>query len=123
MIDTQVHTLTYPAPARNDQSPAVSGLLLQEIDRAKIHTADKVPGDVVTMHSRAEFVDEGNGQSRTVELVYPVDADIDAGRISIMTPIGAGLIGMREGQSILWPDRDGQQRRLDRKSTRLNSSQ
>src|SRR3546814_11231183 len=96
MIDTEADTLTDLALARQDQSPAVADLLLQEIDRAKIHTADKVPGDVVTMHSRVEFVDEGNGQSRTVELVYPVDADIDAGRISIMTPIGAGLIGMRE---------------------------
>src|SRR3546814_4345511 len=63
MIDTEADTLTDLALARQDQSPAVADLLLQEIDRAKIHTADKVPGDVVTMHSRLEFVDEGNGQS------------------------------------------------------------
>jgi regulator of nucleoside diphosphate kinase len=112
MIDSEADTLTDLALARQDQSPALAELLLQEIDRAKIYTAAKIPADIVTMHSRVEFVDEGNGQSRTVELVYPVDADIAAGRISIMTPIGAGLIGMREGQSILWPDRDGQQRRL-----------
>ena len=29
-----------------------------------------------------------------------------------MTPVGAGLIGLREGQSILWPDRDGREREL-----------
>jgi regulator of nucleoside diphosphate kinase len=47
-----------------------------------------------------------------VQLVYPAEADIEAGRISILTPIGAGLIGLREGQSILWPDREGRERRL-----------
>lgn len=112
MIDTEADTLTDLALARQERSPAVADLLLQEIDRAKIHSSRKIPGDIVTMHSQVEFVDEGNGASRTVELVYPADADISAGRISILTPVGAGLIGMREGQSILWPDRDGQQRRL-----------
>ena len=111
MIDTEADTLTDLALARRERSPAAE-LLLQEIDRAKIHAAAKMPADVVTMHSKVEFVDEGNGQSRTVELVYPADADISAGRLSILTPVGAGLIGMREGQSILWPDREGQQRRL-----------
>ena len=112
MSDTEADTLTYRALARQERSPAVADLLLQEIDRAKIHSSRKIPGDIVTMHSQVEFVDEGSGASRTVELVYPADADISAGRISILTPVGAGLIGMREGQSILWPDRDGQQRRL-----------
>ena len=112
MIDAEADTLTNLALARQARSPEVSELLLQEIGRAKTHPANKIPADVVTMHAQVEFVDEANGASRTVELVYPADADISAGRISIMTPVGAGLIGMREGQSILWPDRDGQQRRL-----------
>ncbi|WP_296220348.1 GreA/GreB family elongation factor, partial [uncultured Sphingomonas sp.] len=49
---------------------------------------------------------------RMVELVYPGDADIAQGRVSILTPIGAGLIGMRAGRSISWPDRDGRERLL-----------
>lgn len=112
MIDSEADTLTDLALAQQERSPVVSELLLEEINRAKIHPVNKIPADVVTMHARVEFVDEANGASRTVELVYPADADIAAGRVSIMTPVGAGLIGMREGQSILWPDRDGQQRRL-----------
>jgi regulator of nucleoside diphosphate kinase len=112
MIDTEADTLTDLALAQQERSPVVSELLIEEINRAKIHPANKIPADVVTMHAQVEFVDEANGASRTVELVYPADADIAAGRVSIMTPVGAGLIGMREGQSILWPDRDGQQRGL-----------
>jgi regulator of nucleoside diphosphate kinase len=55
---------------------------------------------------------QASGADRTVELVYPRDADIYAGRVSILTPVGAGVIGLRTGQSILWPDRDGRERKL-----------
>lgn len=55
---------------------------------------------------------QASGADRTVELVYPRDADISAGRVSILTPVGAGVIGLRTGQSILWPDRDGRERKL-----------
>lgn len=55
---------------------------------------------------------QASGADRTVELVYPRDADISAGRVSILTPVGAGVIGLRTGQSILWPDRDGRHRKL-----------
>src|SRR3546814_18742657 len=71
-----------------------------------------MPEGVVTMLSTVEFVDEGSGTRRPVQMVYPADADISSGKISILTPIGAGLIGLSEGQSILWPDRDGHERCL-----------
>jgi len=87
-------------------------LLLTEIDRARLHSARNVPADVVTMHATVRFVDEASGKEYEYQLVYPREADISAGRISVMTPVGAGLIGLREGQSILWPDRDGHEREL-----------
>ena len=55
---------------------------------------------------------EETGEQRTVELVYPKDADIAENRISILTPVGAGLLGLRVGQTISWPDRAGQERLL-----------
>ena len=66
----------------------------------------------VKVHSEVDFVDAANGAVRSVRLVYPSDADIATGRISILTPVGAGLIGLRAGSAILWPDRDGQERAL-----------
>lgn len=91
--------------------PHSSAMLLAELDRAELCDAH-VPPQTVRMKSRIEFVDEGSGVRRTVQLVYPHDADIAAGRISILTPIGAGLIGMTAGNTILWPDRDGHVRSL-----------
>ncbi len=87
--------------------PQVAAMLLKEIDRARVVKDGALPADVVGMGSRVRFRDESAGTERTVRLVYPSEADIEAGKVSILTPIGAGLIGLREGQSIRWEDREG----------------
>ena len=112
MIDVEADALTALAIAAQARAPEVCSLLLAEIDRAVIHSEAAIPADAVVMNRRVEFSDDVRGSHRTVELVYPGQADISQGRISILTPIGAGLIGLREGQSILWPDREGQERKL-----------
>jgi regulator of nucleoside diphosphate kinase len=112
MIDREADILTDLALEVEKRLPEISNMLLGEIARATVHTPQRTPRDVVTMHATVEFIDEASGAQHTAQLVYPKDADIAQGRISILTPIGAGLIGLREGQSILWPRRDGQERRL-----------
>ena len=112
MIDTEADRLTDLAIGAEDRLPEVSEMLLEEIGRANVHTAARIPRDVVTMHASVEFIDAASGAARTVQLVWPKEADISAGRVSILTPVGAGLIGLREGQSILWPDREGHRRAL-----------
>ncbi|HEX7855861.1 MAG TPA: nucleoside diphosphate kinase regulator [Sphingobium sp.] len=112
MIDVEADALTNLALSVEERLPQVSRMLLDEIGRATVQTAARIADDVVTMHATVEFTDTANGTSRTVQLVYPKDADIEAGRISILTPVGAGLIGLRTGQSILWPDRNGRTRTL-----------
>lgn len=112
MIDSEADALSDLAVTVEDRLPEVSAMLLAEIGRAKVTPAGKIGDDIVTMHSIVDFTDTGTGATRTVQLVWPKDADIEAGRISILTPIGAGLIGLRTGQSILWPDRGGHERTL-----------
>jgi regulator of nucleoside diphosphate kinase len=85
---------------------------MDEIERAELHEDLALPRGTVRMGSEVEFVDEQRGDSRRVRLVVPALADIESGRISIMTWIGAGLIGLTEGQVIEWPGADGQARRL-----------
>ena len=112
MIDSEAEALTNLAIGAEDRHPDVSEMLLQEIGRARLHPAAKIPADAVTMLSTVEFTDKATGATRTLQLVYPKDADIAQGRISILTPVGAGLIGLRAGQSIIWPDRHGKERVL-----------
>ena len=94
------------------QNPVLSQLLLQEIERARVYTAGRLPKDVVSIGSEVEFTDGSDDARHHMQLVLPQEADVDAGRISVMTPIGAGLIGMREGNAIDWPRRDGRPRTL-----------
>jgi len=112
LIDTEQARLLDLARAMRSRQAEISELLQEELERAEVHDAASLPPGVVSMHSTVEFLDESNGTSRTVQLVYPHEADIAAGRISVLTPIGAGLIGLSEGQSILWPNRAGQERQL-----------
>jgi regulator of nucleoside diphosphate kinase len=86
--------------------------LLQELDRTRLAKAGKLPNDVVSMGSYVLFVDEASQTRHSVQLVYPKQADIALGRVSVLSLIGAGLIGVRRGQFIDWPDRKGRYRRL-----------
>jgi len=107
---TDADRLSSLAEQMERSSPLASQLLLDEIDRAEILEDDAVPEGVVGMHSIVEFKDEAHGKPRVVQLVYPGEADIAQGRVSVLTPVGAGLIGLSAGQSIMWPDRDGHER-------------
>ncbi|MCG2840062.1 nucleoside diphosphate kinase regulator [Sandaracinobacter sp. RS1-74] len=113
MLEEEAEKLSNLAISVEERLPQVSELLLGEIDRAKLHKAGRIDKDVVTMNATVDFVDSATGAERRVQLVYPPEADIAAGRISILTPIGAGLIGLKTGQSILWPDREGRTRMLE----------
>ncbi len=112
MIDSEADALTELTLQNQRDSISFHELLLDEIDRATICDRTDIPPDVVTMGSSVTFLDEKSGAQRTVRLVYPADADIAAGRMSILTPVGAGLIGLSVGQSINWPDRGGIEHRL-----------
>ena len=112
VVDTEADALYDLAVSNEERSPDVAGKLCEELDRANLVSAESMPSDVVTMRSQIEFLDERSGHKRWVELVWPHDADMDMNRLSVMTLVGAGLIGMRVGASINWPDRSGQERCL-----------
>ena len=96
-------------PPRN--APACDALEA-ELGRADVVPANEVAPDVVTMNSRARFVDEDLGEEIEMTLVYPRDADVTRGRVSVLAPVGAALLGLSVGQSIRWPLPHGGERRL-----------
>lgn len=98
---------------RMEQSaPGLARLIFEEIDRALVYPAGRLPADVVALGSEVEFLDDRTGTKRRVQLVLPSEADIEQGRVSVMTPVGAGLIGMGAGREISWPCRGGRPRVL-----------
>ena len=102
--------MTTLATGAFERLPDAAKLLL-EMARADVVTAETVPPNVVQMGSIVVF-ESDNGEKRRVKLVFPGEADIAVGKISILTPIGAALIGLSEGQSIAWSTRDGRTRHL-----------
>lgn len=99
------------ATAARDRFPDVAEELQAEMVRASIAEAGAMPADVVTMGSVVEFRKDA-GEHRRIELVFPGEADIAKGKISILTPIGAALIGLSVGQSIGLRARDGRPQEL-----------
>ena len=95
-----------------DRNPVVAAMLLEEIERAELHEPATLPEDAVMLGSQVDFVDDKTCQLRKVRIVLPGEANIAEGRISILTPMGAALYGLRAGSSIDWPDLDGNMRRF-----------
>lgn len=86
--------------------------LARELDRARILPEGRKSADHVHIGSGVTFRDEATAKETTITLVRPEEADVDAGKISVMTPVGVALIGMAAGKSIDWATRSGEIRRL-----------
>ena len=100
------------ADAAQKSAPRVAEYLQEELDRATVCATAPNCAPGVRMGSYVEFRDDESGRVRTVQLVFPADADMEADRISVLTPIGAALIGLSEGQSIEWRTRAGEWKTL-----------
>ena len=84
----------------NDQPYLQS--LEQELARAMIVPSDKIPRDVITMHSKIRLQDLDTHESMTYTLTFPDEADATANKISVLAPIGTALIGYKIGDTITW---------------------
>ncbi len=100
------------ARAAENTMPDAAAVLSEELDRAHVLARGRHPEHIVCMGCEVEFRDDRTGKVQTVTLVYPDEADISKGRISVLTPIGTALIGLRAGHSITWETRNGDLRRL-----------
>ena len=93
------------------EANGVAGLLQQELARATVHAHGRRP-HTVGLNCWVHYTDERSSRTRRVKIVSPFEADIDAGLISPLSYVGAGLLGLAQGQSIRWPDPSGRERVL-----------
>lgn len=90
----------------------VARALEAELERAEYRDRDDMPDGVVRMGSHVRCIDETGGEQHALKLVYPADADFAEGRVSILAPVGAALLGLSVGQTIRWPLPGGRETRL-----------
>jgi regulator of nucleoside diphosphate kinase len=79
-----------------------TGLLQGKLVHATVVPRNDLPPDVITMHTRAELVDMETNERLELMLVYPVDANVAEGRISIFHPLAAAMLGRRVGEQVEW---------------------
>jgi regulator of nucleoside diphosphate kinase len=102
------HTLLMGLAERAlERESSVGEYLAEELSRAFIVPDDACAPNVIRMGSTVTYREDATARIRTVTLVYPREADIDRHRISILTPIGAALIGLSPSQTIQWPSPGG----------------
>ena len=90
-------------PLTEKYKTSAAEMLDDELGRAEIVPNSDFPVDVVSMNSTVTFMDLDTGEQSTVSLVYPMDADIEKMKISILSPVGTALIGLGVGGKIDWP--------------------
>lgn len=86
--------------------------LEEELGRANVISQKEIPNTIVTMNSKVKFMDESTGSESEVTLVYPRNAKLEEGRISILAPVGIALLGLSVGQSIDWKMPNGATKKL-----------
>lgn len=77
-------------------------ILETELNKAKVVKSEEISSDVITMHSEVQLLDLDTGEETTYRIVYPNQADIDKGYVSILAPIGMALLGYSVGDIIEW---------------------
>ena len=86
--------------------------LRDELERADVREPADMPPDVITMNSRARFLEQNTSREYELTLAYPKDARAEDGRVSIFSPAGSALLGLSAGQIIDWKTPDGNAIRL-----------
>ena len=83
-------------------SPQLPPLLADLLVTAEVTPSRAVPTDVVTMCSRVEIVDVHTHRRQVLTVCYPRDAQPAAGLVSVLSPVGTSLLGLRVGDVAHW---------------------
>ena len=86
---------------------AARDALLDELGRAALAQPWEMPPDVVTMNSRVRFSFDGADEEVAMTLTYPKDMHGDPDQLSILTPVGTALLGLKTGVTIRRQGPDG----------------
>lgn len=84
--------------------------LATELARAKVVKAEKVPANLVTLNSQVLLRDLDKNEEKQYRLVFPENANIANGSISVLAPVGTAILGYCEGDEVEWQVPAGKRR-------------
>src|SRR4029450_4252598 len=89
--------------------------LKSELERARVGAFEETAPGVVTMRSQVSVRDLETDEQSDYTLVFPLEADVSAKRISVLAPLGTALLGFSEGGTVEWVMPGGMRRlRIER---------
>ncbi len=77
------------------------------LDNADLVAPGEIAPDVVTMRSRLRVSELTGDTSRELTLAYPGEADPSCGQLSVLSPAGTALLGLKTGEVARWTQPDG----------------
>ena len=89
--------------AAKDKQSFVEGRITEledVISRAELIDLTKLTGKTITFGTKVKIIDEETGQETDYQIVGPYEANLEAGLISIASPIARALIGKDKGSSV-----------------------
>ena len=88
--------------------PPTSRQIEDLLDAAQVVPSRAVEPDVVTMYSQVLLRDPHADTRSQLTLCYPADAEPAEGFVSVLSPVGRALLGLRVGETAQWATPDGQ---------------
>lgn len=76
--------------------------------QADVVPSRQVAPDVVTLYSLIEVQRPGQPTRQKLALCYPDDAEPEQGFLSVLSPMGMELLGLRLGDTARWQEPSGQ---------------
>ncbi len=105
------HTRVRKLLARTGRADSPAAESMEDIlEASDVVPSPAVPATVVTMYSRVLLEDLGDGHRTELTLCYPPDADASSGHVSVLSPVGSALLGLREGAVARWRTTTGEER-------------
>jgi regulator of nucleoside diphosphate kinase len=104
---TRLHDLIADAKEIDRRGNQYLDSLEAELSRSVIVVPADIPANVVTMNSRVKLRDLETQEEMILTLVFPGDADLAQGKISVLAPIGTAMLGYRVGDTFSWTVPDG----------------
>jgi regulator of nucleoside diphosphate kinase len=80
------------------------------LENSDLVASSGVPATVVTMYTQVLLQGDAHTAPYKVTLCYPDDAEPSQGFVSVLSPLGASLLGLREGDVARWPTPSGEER-------------
>ncbi|WCO03394.1 GreA/GreB family elongation factor [Psychroserpens ponticola] len=82
--------------------------LVEELKSAHIVDEEDMPSDIIRFNSEVTITFE-SGLVKTLQVVIPLDKDLNKNKISVLTPMGSALIGYSKDDTIIWDFPGGKQ--------------